>query len=210
MGIKQVLCLFCAVMALALMTGCATIFTGTSQEVSFVSNPEGATVAVSGKVLGKAPLTARLDKKEGQSITFEKEGYKTASMRLDTHLNPWFWGNIVFGGFLGSTTDGASGAAYEYSPSQYMITLEPAGTGRIDGPAMKNEAQKAKEFIVVGYANLLNDLRAGSGPHLSSLLTMLQIPQENKDDATKKIRSLSEVYTEIPEFADHVISLYVK
>jgi hypothetical protein len=77
-------------------------------------------------------------------------------------------------------------------------------------PLAKSEAQKTKEFIVVGYSSLLNDLRAGKGPYLTSLLSMLQIRQENGDEATKKIRALSEVYTNIPEFADHVVNLFIR
>ena len=42
---------------------------------------------------------------------------------MDT--NPWFWGNILFGGVFGSTTDGLSGSVHEYSPSQFFITLVP-------------------------------------------------------------------------------------
>ncbi len=199
-----------ALLFIGLLAGCATIVSGTSQELSFISSPEGATVTVNGKVLGKAPLTVSLKKEAGQSLTFEKEGYKPLTMRLDTRINSWFWGNIVIGGLLGSTTDGISGGVYEYSPAQYMVTLDPIGTSHLEGPIAKSEAQKAKEFIVIGYANILNNLRAGQGPYLSSLLTMLKIRQENRDEATKKIRALSEAYTEIPEFADHVVNLYIK
>src|SRR5579884_1609629 len=144
MRIMGVFNLSCATLALCLLTGCATIISGTSQEVSFVSNPEGATVAVSRRVLGKAPLTTRIDRKQGQTLVFEREGYKPLTMRLDTTINPWFWGNIVFGGLIGSTTDGISGGVYMYSPAQYMITLEPAGTSHLEGPVAKVKLKKPR------------------------------------------------------------------
>lgn len=209
MKTMQFLQLACAVVAICLMTGCATIINGGSQEVSFVSNPEGVTVTVGGRVMGKAPLTTRLDRKSGQTLNFEKEGYKPLTMALETTINPWFFGNIICCGLLGSTTDGISGGVHQYSPSQYMVTLQPAETSLVDGPVAKSDAQKAKEFIVVGYDNLLNDLSTGEGSHLSSLLTMLQVPDENKGEVTQKIRSLSEEYKEIPQFADQVIGLYM-
>jgi len=61
---------------LALIGGCATIVSGTTQEVSFQSNPEGAKVTVSGRVIGKTPVTLQLKREKGQSLAFEKEGYE--------------------------------------------------------------------------------------------------------------------------------------
>ena len=84
---------------------------GTSQEMTFQSSPEEVTVTVSGRVIGKTPITSRLDKKSGRSVVFSKDGYRPVTMELTTTLDPWFWGNIVLGGFIGSTTDGFNGAA---------------------------------------------------------------------------------------------------
>ena len=107
------------------VTGCAAIVTGVDQKMTFNSEPDGATVIVSGKAVGKTPLTVEVDKGKNQALVFEKDGYKPFTTQLSTTLNSWFWGNIVFGGFLGSTTDGVSGAIYEFSPDQYFVTLTP-------------------------------------------------------------------------------------
>ncbi len=192
------------------LVACATIVSGTSQTVTFYSSPEGATVLVGGKILGKTPLSMNLKKESGQSLVFEKEGYKPFSARLETSTNSWFWGNIVIGGFFGSSTDAISGAIYEYSPQQYMVTLEQARVGPLDGQATKPAAQKAKEFIVIGYNNILSDISAGEGPYLESLMSLLSVPEDQHSSAQEKIRALSEVYTEIPEFADRVVGLYLK
>ncbi|MCZ7627552.1 MAG: PEGA domain-containing protein [Candidatus Methylomirabilis sp.] len=84
--------------ALVALAGCASIVSGRTQEVSFTSNPEGATVTVNGRIIGKTPLTANLQREKGQSLAFSKEGYKTLSREFETDLNGWFWGNIVIGG----------------------------------------------------------------------------------------------------------------
>ncbi len=191
------------------LAACATIVSGTSQEVSFYSSPEGATVSVGGRILGKTPLTMNMKKKSGQTLIFEKEGHKKFTTRLDTNMNSWFWGNIILGGVLGSSTDATTGAIYEYSPQQYMVTLERAGVGPLEGHATKPAAQKAREFLVVGYSNILSDLSKGEGPHISSLLNLLSVPENQYEEAKEKIRALSSVYTDIPEFADHVIELYL-
>ena len=144
--------------ALVALTGCASIISGRTQEVSFASNPEGTTVTVNGRIIGKTPLTVNLQKKSGQSLVFSKDGYKTLSMQLETSIDGWFWGNIVLGGVIGSTTDGITGSVYKYAPSQYMVTLEPDGTNKIDGKSALSDQQKAKEYIVVAYKSLIEEL----------------------------------------------------
>ncbi len=200
----------CFILMAGLMSGCASIMSGTSQQLSFQSNPDEATVTVNGRVIGKTPVSTSMKKASGQSLVFEKEGYKPLSMALETRLNSWFWGNIVLGGVVGSTTDGISGAVYEYSPSQYMVTLQPEGTSQMDSKTSLTDRQKAKEFIVVGYKNIVSDLNKGEGQYLSSLLRLLKVAPDQNDQAAKKILALSNVYTDIPEFADRVIELYMK
>jgi len=170
-------------------------------------------------------MTASLKKETGQNLVFEKEGYKPLTMHLETHLNPWFWGNIVIGGFLGSTTDGLSGAVYEYSPSQYMVTLQPAGTGSVETPSTPSagtgslethtalsDRQKMKDYIVKNYEGIVKDLQKGpvaqAGEYLTSLFSLFNISANQEYGATKRIRALSEAYPDIIEFADHVIEAF--
>jgi len=192
------------------MGGCASIISGNTQEMTFQSNPEGVLVTINGKVIGRTPTTVQLDKKSDQSLVFSKEGYKPITMQLETNLDPWFWGNIVLGGFIGSTTDGLSGAANKYSPNQYFVTLSLKGTDRLDGATTKNQRGKAKEFIVANYENLIEDIKKGSGENLNALSSLLNIPEDQQDDSLQKIQVLSEVFTDPPTFADQLIALFIK
>lgn len=54
-------------------TGCAAIFDGTSDEVTFNSTPPGATVSV-GEQTGTAPCTLKISKKIAKA-TFSLDGY---------------------------------------------------------------------------------------------------------------------------------------
>ncbi len=63
------------------LSGYATIASGTTQTVTFISNPEGAPIELDGRTLGKAPLSITLKKKEGQRVTAKLEGYKTCRAR---------------------------------------------------------------------------------------------------------------------------------
>ena len=194
----------------ALLGGCASIMHGTSQEMTFQSSPEEVTVTVSGRVIGKTPVTSRLDKKSGQSVAFTKDGYKPVTMELTTTLDPWFWGNIVLGGFIGSTTDGINGSVNQYSPSQYFVTLTPDGASSIESLTLKSQREKAREFIVGHYKNLMANLSQGGGEDFSALMGLLNIEKDQQADALRKIRSLSEVYTDAPTFANQVTALYLK
>lgn len=191
-------------MLIAGVWGCATIVSGTTQEMTFQSEPEGALVKVDGRPLGKAPMTIQLDRKSSQSLSFELEGYKTITMPLTTTLEPWFWGNILIGGLIGSTTDGVSGAVYEYSPSQYYVSMHPVNG--FDKP----QKAKAREFIVAGYKNIINELNTAPAEYVSSLLEILEVKAEDRDAAINKIKSLSDVYQDIPSFAKQVTDLFLK
>lgn len=192
------------------MGSCASIISGTTQEMTFQSNPEDVVVTINGKVIGKTPTTVQLDKKSDQSVVFSKEGYKPISMQLETTLDPWFWGNIVLGGLIGSTTDGLSGGAIQYSPNQYFVSLQAEGTDRLDGPTTKTQRDKAKEFIVANYENLIEDIKKGSGDNLVALNSLLNIPEDQQEDSLKKMQVLSEVFTDPPTFGDQLTALYLK
>jgi hypothetical protein len=197
-------------MFLFALVGCASIMHGTSQEITFQSSPEDVTVTVNGRVIGKTPITSRLDKESGQAVVFSKDGYKPVTMELATTLDPWFWGNIVLGGFIGSTTDGINGSVHQYSPSQYFVTLTPQGISSVENATLKSQREKAKEFIVGHYTNLLASLSQGGGEDFSALMGLLNVSKEKEADALRKIRALSEVYTDAPAFADQVVVLYLK
>lgn len=117
---------FALIMAIGLlMAGCASVIKGTSQTVTFNSNPEGAEVLVDGIPFGATPLSVKLAKNKYSNITFKKEGYKPRSMVLEKQFDGIALINIVWDF---STTDLITGAIYEYSPSQYYVDLKKVGS----------------------------------------------------------------------------------
>lgn len=157
--------------------------------------------------LGKTPVTVTIKKKSGQRIKFEKPGFKPQEMPLETGMDSWFLGNIILGGLLGSTTDGLSGAVHEYKPNHYFVTLEPDNKNSLPADTTRNK-MKVKEFIVMAYINISKDMAAGSGEYYDSLLNLLSVPKEKSEEALKKLRSLSDLYPDVPIFADRVIEFY--
>jgi hypothetical protein len=117
-------------------SGCASIMSGSTQSIEIDSDPKGATITVgeeaskNGKkimavshVAGVTPLTVAISRKDGM-IELSKEGYKTQQVDLKRGMNPWFLGDVVLTSLLSSFIDTSTGALHEYSPGQYMISLE--------------------------------------------------------------------------------------
>ncbi len=105
----------------SLVFGSATLISGTTQNVSFNSEPEGAIVLVDGVKKCKTPCTLSLTRGDNESVTFTKKGYKSKTLPLESTYNGVALLSI-FWDF--STTDIISGAASEYSPNQYFVELE--------------------------------------------------------------------------------------
>lgn len=134
MSIKSLM----AIAAVAsIVSGCATIMTGATQAVSIDSDPQGATVLigkekvvdgkkemVESRVLGLTPVTADLPR-SGVMLQVSKEGHQTVDVPLQTGMNPWVWGDILLTSPLSTSIDTSTGAANEYNPGQYMVTLPP-------------------------------------------------------------------------------------
>ncbi len=104
--------------------GCASIVGGTSQTVSINSNVKGANVIVNGANIGTTPYNGPLKRGKSTTVTLQKDGYETKTITLNTEIESIFWGNIIIGGVLGSTTDLATGAMYKYAPATLQIDLD--------------------------------------------------------------------------------------
>jgi PEGA domain len=202
-------------------SGCATIIDGSSQPVTFNSSPNGARIYVNGMEVGTTPLIMPVKRSKTTMLLAKKDGYEDQSLLLQTKLNPYFWGNIIFyGGLFSSTTDFASDAMIEYSPNMYYITLNPIpllqsnGGGfavergartRIEQVGMRTERQ-VRTFILRYHADLTNDISRGQGEYLSSLYTMLHLPESG--ETLKRLRSIAARNQEPLSFAEVVLMQY--
>lgn len=119
-----------------LLNGCASIISDSKYPVSVSSSPMGANFEISnreGKVIhsGTTPGSVTLSsgagyfKGETYSIAFRKDGFADKQTTLNTSLDGWYWGNLVFGGVLGMLIiDPATGAMYKL-PEATAATLAP-------------------------------------------------------------------------------------
>ena len=100
---------FLAAPLLVLLAGCASIVSGTNQDIFFTSEPAGATVTV-GPYSAICPTVMKLKRGKSYVATFKLKGYQTFSIPLGTSFNAWILGNLVFGGIIGVVIDLATGS----------------------------------------------------------------------------------------------------
>jgi len=190
--------------AVASITGCATIVSGTDQLMTFDSEPEGATVSVAGRVVGKTPLSIQLKKKKKQQLTFEKEGYKSHTTQLDTKVDSWFWGDVVLLSLVSTTTDAVSGAMHEYSPDQYFVTLTPENNFDVT----RTKSGQIKEFVMAFGDEIRLELSTGGGEKTDALLAIIGTEESGKNTAILALQKLSLGNENDMDFANSIIKLY--
>lgn len=156
---------FLLVLAVA---SCATIVSGTNQNISISSDPASATVRVldsRGQQVfsSKTPATAVLKKGDGYfrganyRVIIEKPGYKTQEVLLESSMNiGWYLvGNFFIGGFLGwLLIDPISGAMWTLAPEFVNASL----------PTTMSQLGSGAGIAIVLYRDLPADLKENLVP----------------------------------------------
>ena len=112
-----------------MLTGCATMLSGSSQNINVDSNVRGANVYINGVNVGKTPFSGQIERKSSMELKVSKKGYRSRTLLLNTEIEGTFWVNIFSMGVFGSTTDAASGSMWKISPNTYNVDLEKKGLG---------------------------------------------------------------------------------
>lgn len=109
--------------AASFASGCATIVSGSSQDVSFNSTPPGASISVDGVQSGVTPSVLKLDTGTTHAVVLSIDGYNPYSINLKREVNGWVWGNLLVGGLIGLVIDASTGAMYRLSPEEINAGL---------------------------------------------------------------------------------------
>ena len=137
-----------------LVTSCAAVTTGTSQNLTVVSEPAGAQCKLlrgdSATVVGlipQTPSTLRIDKSaELMTIECTREGHETSRAYLEPDFQAMTLGNAILGGGVGLMIDAASGAMAKY-PENATVTMIPSSFATAEArdafyTRMKDDATK--------------------------------------------------------------------
>ena len=113
-----------AVLAVAVSTsGCASLFSGSTDTISFTSDPSGAEVLMDGIVQGRTPLTIPV-KRAGfgdQNVTLRMDGQNPVTFKLQDGFNTVSLLNVFVP--VGFIVDAVTGSITKYTRSAYNVNM---------------------------------------------------------------------------------------
>ena len=107
---------------ICLTISCGTLFTGTTETISFNSEPEKAEIQFDGFTVGKTPYTMEVKKSFNGIVSMKKDGYETEQFKLQKSFNGVSILNLT--NLLGWAVDFATGALNKFDRKGYQIELE--------------------------------------------------------------------------------------
>ncbi|WP_326527451.1 hypothetical protein [Dokdonella sp.] len=125
--------------ASVLLGGCASIMSGTMQDIE-IKSTAGASYTVNDRngsqvAAGMTPATVQLNRGMGYfktgsyKINLKKPGYHPRLIDVTPSVNGWYWANIAIPGNIWwmLIVDPSTGAMYKLAPSAIEVELEPSG-----------------------------------------------------------------------------------
>ena len=108
-----------------LMNGCATILTGSSDNINFTSEPSGAKIVMDGLDIGNTPATLEIKRSgfKDKAITLKLDGYEDRTFLLQKEFNAI--AILNFAGILGWFVDFATGSVMKYSDKSVELLPHP-------------------------------------------------------------------------------------
>lgn len=115
-------------------SSCASLFTKSSQELTFkgipgttVVNPKKSNTLVA--VVGDNGYGSAKVKKQLKSLDLQatRDGYQPKDIHLGTSIQGLFWCNLLFGGIPGFAIDAATGKMMKFKDTYFDVTLTPTG-----------------------------------------------------------------------------------
>jgi len=119
---KRILSAF-GIVAVLSLTSCATVFTGTKDNISFNSTPDNATVSINGVDKCQTPCTIPVSRSLGSTtVQLTKDGYQMKSFDLEKKFNAISIINLT--DIIAWAIDLATGAVNKYDTKLYNVELK--------------------------------------------------------------------------------------
>jgi hypothetical protein len=109
--------------------GCATIFRGTTQQITVDSDPRGATIRHLGTgETWTAPVELRLPRGDRHDFLATLDAHEPAQFQLRSEANVGWWIADAFTLGIGNLVDALTGALFDLSPERVHVVLEERAT----------------------------------------------------------------------------------
>lgn len=146
-------------LAMVILSGCASIVAGGHRDINIKSTPTEAAVSIQDRESkqivhkGQTPLIVPLSTRGGYfkskqyDVTLSKEGYVTKTINIDSFLSGWYAGNVilwpvaVIGGLI---IDPLTGAMWSLTPKNIDAVLETPEQFN-ERKILEEKERKAKE-----------------------------------------------------------------
>ena len=109
---------------------CATIIKGSTEEIYFNTNPQGATVSINGHPFGKTPLVMELETSSSHVAEIEFAGYEKKTVMIIKKVSTGFVILDILSGVLPVVIDAVTGSWNTLSPSNISVVYQPDSTAR--------------------------------------------------------------------------------
>ena len=156
------------VLAISLVTGCATITSEEYQTITLTANTkDGKSVADAqctmkndkGSWKASAPGNTKVHRSaEDLVVECKKEGYDAGFLRAISRAANGMWGNIVFGGGIGAIIDHNKGTGYDYPNAIPVVMGETTVVDRKHELEKLNQETDSAEAAIPGNENTSSKL----------------------------------------------------
>lgn len=155
-----------------LLSACGTIFSGTTQTITFDSNVKDIKVYVNGQqVCNQVPCSIDVDRESSSLIiTAKKEGYKDNLTNIKSKVNGITWFNLLFS--YGFTTDFAMGGMWKYTQDGVYINMEPENIKHADARKFHKDTL-TRAFSLYNYKDLKMEAAAHKNGEYTQTLSLL-------------------------------------
>lgn len=132
---------FACLFLVALLPGCATITTGTSQSISVLTAPPGAVCELKRRdtivgVVNPTPGSVTVGKSGSDiGVSCTRADHLPAAATVRSRFQPATLGNILLGGVVGLVVDASTGASGRYPDSVSLILVATSPATEVD-PAL--------------------------------------------------------------------------
>ena len=140
--------------SLLLLGACGTVFSGSSQTITFDSNiKENIDIYANGAlVCTKTPCVVDIDRGSAPlTIIAKAKGYEDSVMQDKTKINTFSWGNLL--SVYSWTTDFATSSMWKYSESGVYINMRKKDMTTAELSKYNKDA-KIKAFALYNFAEL--------------------------------------------------------
>ncbi len=172
-----------------MLQSCATVLSGTKDQISFKSHPPDATILLNGKEIGKTDNSIIIKRMKGSNamITFHKDGYNDLTFRYETKLNGAYWGSAacyllgIIPGLVFCVIDMSTGAAYKAKYDTYEKTLIPidntTNNVKTEQKSEINNQTKSSNFMIgdnVSFKNEKGEYHDGKIVGINQTIALVQ------------------------------------